>query len=129
MTGGFAVESADGAGTILFDIRSRDWSPEVLQALEIPLEWLPENLRRLRGDRRRSPLKPPGRPGLKAGTPVVGGGGDQAAQAVGVGAVEPGIIALTLGTSGVVFATTQGRSSSPKDGCTHFAILFPIAGT
>jgi len=45
--------------------------------------------------------------GLKAGTPVVGGGGDQAAQSVGVGAVEPGIVALTLGTSGVVFAATQ----------------------
>ena len=46
--------------------------------------------------------------GLAAGTPVVGGGGDQAAQAVGVGAVSPGIVALTLGTSGVVFAASDG---------------------
>jgi len=44
--------------------------------------------------------------GLKVGTPIVGGGGDQAAQAVGVGALNPGIVALTLGTSGVVFAPT-----------------------
>jgi xylulokinase len=52
--------------------------------------------------------------GLKAGTPVVGGGGDQAAQAVGVGAVEAGIIALTLGTSGVVFASTAAPFIEPE---------------
>ena len=49
--------------------------------------------------------------GLRAGTPVVAGGGDQAAAAVGVGAVEPGVVSLSLGTSGVVFATTDG----PRD--------------
>jgi xylulokinase len=52
--------------------------------------------------------------GLAEGTPVVGGGGDQAAQAVGVGAVQPGIIALTLGTSGVVFATTEAPHIEPE---------------
>ena len=51
--------------------------------------------------------------GLIAGTPVVAGGGDQAAQAVGVGAVEPGMLAITLGTSGVVFATTPGPLIDP----------------
>ena len=45
--------------------------------------------------------------GLAAGTPVVAGGGDQSANAVGVGAVAPGVVALSLGTSGVVFATTD----------------------
>ncbi|MCB0236358.1 MAG: xylulokinase, partial [Anaerolineae bacterium] len=55
-----------------------------------------------------------GETGLVAGTPVVGGGGDQAAQATGVGAVEPGIIALTLGTSGVVFATTPTALVEPQ---------------
>jgi xylulokinase len=52
--------------------------------------------------------------GLRAGTPVVGGGGDQAAQAVGVGAVEEGIIALTLGTSGVVFAASNTPAIEPE---------------
>jgi xylulokinase len=52
--------------------------------------------------------------GLPVGTPVIGGGGDQAAQAVGVGAVEPGIIALTLGTSGVVFASTPAPLIEPE---------------
>jgi xylulokinase len=51
---------------------------------------------------------------LKAGTPVVAGGGDQAAGAVGVGAVRPGIVALTLGTSGVVFTTTESCLIEPE---------------
>jgi len=51
---------------------------------------------------------------LKPGTPVMAGGGDQAAQAVGVGAVEPGIIGLTVGTSGVVFATTPSALIEPQ---------------
>jgi len=52
--------------------------------------------------------------GLKAGTPVVAGGGDQSAQAVGVGAVEPGIVGLTVGTSGVIFATTPSAFIEPQ---------------
>jgi xylulokinase len=117
LTGDFAVDRADGAGTILFDIRTRDWSPEVLKALEIPLEWLPVTYEGSQVTGTISP-KAAQATGLKAGTPVVGGGGDQAAQAVGVGAVEPGIIALTLGTSGVVFATTHGPFIEP-DGRLH----------
>jgi xylulokinase len=117
LTGDFAVDRADGAGTILFDIRTRDWSPEVLKALEIPLEWLPVTYE---GSQVTGTIssKAAQATGLKTGTPVVGGGGDQAAQAVGVGAVEPGIIALTLGTSGVVFATTHGPFIEP-DGRLH----------
>ena len=113
LTGGFAVDRADGAGTILFDIRTRDWSPEVLAALEIPLAWLPKTFEgsEITGTLTAAAAQATG---LRAGTPVVGGGGDQAAQAVGVGAVEPGIIALTLGTSGVVFATTQGPFIEPE---------------
>jgi xylulokinase len=52
--------------------------------------------------------------GLKVGTPVAAGGGDQAAGAVGVGAVEPGIVGLTVGTSGVVFATTPSALIEPE---------------
>ena len=50
---------------------------------------------------------------MPPGTPVVGGGGDQAAQAVGVGAVAPGVVALTLGTSGVVFAASERPLTEP----------------
>ena len=113
LTGDFAVDRADGAGTILFDIRTRDWSPEILSPWKFPSNGCPKPLKAARSPV-KSPPKPPSRPVLKAGTPVVGGGGDQAAQAVGVGAVEPGIIALTLGTSGVVFATTDGPFIEPE---------------
>ncbi len=107
MTGEFAVDKADGAGTILFDLKLRDWSPDVLAALDIPREWLP---RTFEGPEVTGVITPAAAEatGLKAGTPVMGGGGDQAAQAVGVGAIRPGILALTLGTSGVVFASTGG---------------------
>jgi xylulokinase len=113
LTGGFAMDVADGSGTILMDVKARSWSPEVLQALEIPPEWLP---RLYEGPEVTGVISAAaaGLTGLKAGTPVVGGGGDQAAQAVGVGAVQPGIVALTLGTSGVVFASTSQPFIEPE---------------
>lgn len=113
LTGDFAVDKADGAGTLLFDLAKRDWSPEVLQALEIPAEWLPKTYE---GPDVTGYISAEAADvtGLKAGTPVVGGGGDQAAQAVGVGVVQSGIIALTLGTSGVVFASTNEPFIEPE---------------
>ncbi len=113
LTGDFAVDRADGAGTILFDLSTRDWSPEVLRALDIPAEWLPQTYEGPEVTGQIS-AEAAAATGLKAGTPVVGGGGDQAAQAVGVGAVEEGIIALTLGTSGVVFATVNHPFVEPE---------------
>jgi xylulokinase len=113
LTGGYAVDKADGAGMLLFDLEKRDFSDEVLYALEIPKEWMPQAFEgpEITG---RISAQAAAETGLKAGTPVVGGGGDQAAQAVGVGAVAPGVVALTLGTSGVVFATTPGPFIEPQ---------------
>jgi len=113
LTGSFAIDRADASGTILLDIKTRDWSPEVLGALEIPAEWLPKTFEgpEITGTVSKETAE---LTGLKAGTPVVAGGGDQAAQAVGVGAVQPGIVALTLGTSGVVFATTGEPFVEPE---------------
>ncbi len=113
LTGHYAVDRAGGAGTLLFDLRQRDWSPEVLTALEIDPVWLPPTYEGPEVTGLVSAAAAAAT-GLKAGTPVVGGGGDQSAQAVGVGAVEPGIIALTLGTSGVVFATTPEPFIEPE---------------
>jgi xylulokinase len=113
LTGSYAMDRAGGAGTILFDLKTRTWSPEVLEALEIPLEWLPPTFEGSAVTGEVS-SEAAAATGLRAGTPVVGGGGDQAAQAVGVGAVEPGIIALTLGTSGVVFASTEAPLIQPE---------------
>jgi xylulokinase len=113
LTGAYAMDKADGSGTILFDLRKRNWSGEMLSALGIPADWLPPTFEgpEFTGN---ITVSVAAETGLKAGTPVVAGGGDQAAQAVGVGAVEPGIIALTLGTSGVVFATTPSALIEPE---------------
>jgi xylulokinase len=113
LIGEFAMDKAGSAGTILFDLKARTWSDEMLQALEIPAEWLPPTFEGPEVTGRVSALAAVAT-GLSEGTPVMGGGGDQAAQAVGVGAVEPGLIALTLGTSGVVFATTEAPLIEPE---------------
>jgi len=117
LTGEYAMDKADGSGTILFDLKTRDWSPEVLSALEIPADWLPPTFEGSAVTGTVSGLAA-SETGLAQGIPVVGGGGDQAAQAVGVGAVQSGIIALTLGTSGVVFAATESPLVEP-DGRLH----------
>jgi xylulokinase len=113
LTGAFAIDRADGSGTILFDLTTRDWSPEMLRALEIQPGWLPKTYEgpEVTGE---ISSEAAAQTGLRAGTPVTAGGGDQAAQAVGVGAVQPGIVALTLGTSGVVFATTGQPFIEPE---------------
>ena len=113
LTGDYATDKAGAAGTLLMDVKQRDWSREVLSALEIPPAWLPPTHEgpEITGVVSAAAAEATG---LVAGTPVVGGGGDQAAQAVGVGAVAPGIVALTLGTSGVVFAATPAPFVEPE---------------
>jgi xylulokinase len=113
LTGEYAMDKADGAGTLLVDLKQRAWSAEVLDALEIPAEWLPPLFEgpEVTG---RLTTQAAEATGLKAGTPVVAGAGDQAAQAVGVGAVQEGIVALTLGTSGVIFASTNEPVIEPE---------------
>lgn len=113
LTGVFAMDKADGSGTVLLNLKTRDWSEEVLTSLGIPHSWMPPLYEgpEITG---QLTLDAAAATGLKSGTPVMAGGGDQAAQAVGVGAVEPGIIGLALGTSGVVFATTPTALIEPQ---------------
>lgn len=113
LTGDYAMDKADGAGTVLFDLKARNWSGEVLEKLGIDSAWMPPTHE---GPDFTGHLTPEAASatGLKAGTPVAAGGGDQAAQAIGVGAVEPGVVALTVGTSGVVFATTPSALVEPE---------------
>ena len=113
LTGEFGMDKADGAGTVLMNLKARDWSDEVLAALEIPRAWMPPLYEGPQITGRLTPEAAEAT-GLKPGTPVMAGGGDQAAQAVGVGAVTEGIVALTLGTSGVVFATANGAFIEPE---------------
>ena len=113
LTDGFAMDKADGAGTLLIDLQKRAWSTDVLAALEIDPAWLPPTFEgpQITGHISAAAAESTG---LRAGTPVMAGGGDQAAQAVGVGAVQEGIIALTLGTSGVVFGTVNQPFFEPE---------------
>jgi xylulokinase len=106
LTGEYATDKAGAAGMQLFDVRERDWSAEVLEALEIDLAWLAPTYEGTEVTGTISAAAAAAT-GLQAGTPVVGGGGDQAASAVGTGAVDEGIVSLSLGTSGVVFAATR----------------------
>jgi xylulokinase len=113
LTGEYAMDKADSAGTVLFDLKKRTWSPEVLAALEVDPVWMPSTFEgpEFTG---QVTAEAAAVTGLIAGTPVAAGGGDQAAQAVGVGAVKPGVVALTVGTSGVVFATTPAALIEPE---------------
>jgi xylulokinase len=113
LTGVHATEVSDASGTALFDVAHRRWSQEVLAAAEISASWMP--------DCSESPeitghvsAEAAGLTGLNAGTPVAGGGGDQAAGAVGCGVVETGIVSSTIGTSGVVFAYSDTPATDPK---------------
>jgi xylulokinase len=113
LTGEYALDKADGAGTLLFDLAARDWSEEVAAALTIDPAWLPLTFEgpAVAG---AVTIEAAAATGLRAGIPVVAGGGDQSANAVGVGAVDPGVVALSLGTSGVVFATTDAPIHDPR---------------
>ncbi|MBE2237597.1 MAG: xylulokinase [Caldilineaceae bacterium] len=113
LTSSYACDVADGAGMLLFDLKARTWSPEMLAALDIPSAMLPTTHEgpAITGYLSQEAAHATG---LPLGLPVMAGGGDQAAGAVGVGAVRSGIVSLALGTSGVVFATTDGPFVEPE---------------
>ena len=93
LCGTWATDVSDASGTLLLDVQARGWSGDVLEALELDPELLPDV------------LESPAVSGTTAdGTPVAAGAGDQAAGALGVGVVSPGPLSVVLGTSGVVFA-------------------------
>jgi xylulokinase len=92
LTGELVIDVADASGTLLFDVAARRWSDEVCAALDIPLDWLPD---------------------VSESTEIAGAG-DQAAAALGVGIVEPGLVSVVLGTSGVVFAVLPSYQPDPQ---------------
>jgi len=91
-TGERAIDVTDASGTLLFDVAGRRWSQEICDALEIPLAWLP----------------------AAHESAEIAGAGDQAAAALGVGVVEPGLVSVVLGTSGVVFAVLPAYAPDPQ---------------
>ncbi len=113
LTGEFATEVSDASGMLLLDVPRRRWSEEILERLELRLDQLPRVAESQEPSTKISSSAADST-GLKAGTSVVGGGGDQAAGGVGNGITEPGIVSSTIGTSGVLFAHTDQPHLDPK---------------
>lgn len=113
LTGEYASEVSDASGTALFDVVNRRWAAPLIEKLGIDAAMLPvvvestERTGAVSADAARMT-------GLKAGTPVVGGAGDQAASAVGNGIVETGMVSCTIGTSGVVFSHLDEPAYDPE---------------
>ena len=112
LTGTLATEPSDASGTLMFDTARMRWSTEIMDAVELPVSLLPD----VGGS-----SEPLGRvtaaaakvTGLTEGTPVVGGGADNACGAAGVGAVSPGQAVASWGTSGTVLAPTAEHRVDP----------------
>jgi len=117
LTGEFATDVSDASGTSLFNIRERRWSDEVADGLEIDKNLFPRvyESSHITGRITQSAAE---LTGLKAGIPVVAGAGDQAASALSCGIYREGVVSVTLGTSGVVFASTDTVKIAP-DGKLH----------
>jgi xylulokinase len=113
LTGDFATDCSDAAGTLLLDLKKRDWSTEILDQLEVPLLWLPKVYE---GSQVTGKLLPEIAEllGIPAGIPVIAGGGDNAAAAVGTGIVRQGLVSSSIGTSGVIFAHSDELAFDPK---------------
>ncbi len=113
LTGERATDMADASGTLLLDVAHRRWSSEMLEATELDATLLPSVYEGPEITGRLSPAAA-AEVGLAVGTPVVAGGGDQSAGAVGMGIVRPGAVSATIGTSGVVFAATDSPARDPE---------------
>jgi xylulokinase len=106
LTGVFATDVSDASGMLMLDVKERKWSKEMLEILDIKEEVLPKVYEswEITGSLTKEVAE---YTGLTEETAVVGGAGDQAAGAVGTGIVESGILSVALGTSGVVFASSD----------------------
>ena len=113
LTGEYATEVSDASGTLLLDVKNRCWSKELLEKLDIDISTLPTVFEsaEVSGVVSKEAAE---MLGIPAGTPVAGGGGDQAAGAVGNGIVKKGIISAMMGTSGVVFAHSDKVETDPQ---------------
>jgi xylulokinase len=112
LTGTYATEVSDASGTLLLDVANRRWSGELLSRLGIDSALLPACYESPEVSGKVSE-KGAKATGLPLGVPVVGGGGDQPAGAVGSGIVRQGVVSATMGTSGVVFAHADSLGFDP----------------
>ena len=113
LTGEHATDVAEASGTLMLEVAHRRWSEEMMSAVGLPMSCLPKLYESPEVCGRISEAGA-SHTGLKAGTPVVAGAGDQAGGAVGMGIVRAGAVSATIGTSGVVFAATDLPAMDPK---------------
>jgi xylulokinase len=124
LTGDRAIDMADASGTLLLDVANRRWSAEVLSKTGIEERMLPPLYESPQVCGRVSAAGAEAT-GLRAGTPVVAGAGDQAAGAVGMGIARAGAVSATIGTSGVVFAATDRPALDPQGRLHTFCHAIP----
>lgn len=119
MSGVFATDMSDASGTLYLDVKNREWSKPMLELLGISESQLPRLYEsyEIIGNIKREVAE---ELGLDEGVKVVIGGGDQAVAAVGGGVVKPDSCSVSLGTSGVVFASTESFFVDEKNGLHSF---------
>jgi xylulokinase len=124
LTGARACDVADASGTLLLDVANRRWSAAMMGVSQMRPEQLPDLFEstEVTGQVSKAVARATG---LRAGTPVIAGAGDQAAGAVGTGIVRPGIVSATIGTSGVVFAATSAPTLDPRGRIHSFCHAVP----
>jgi len=124
LAGVHATDVTDASGTAMLAVGERRWSTEVLDAIGIPEAWLPEVVESVEVagtvDAAGAAAS-----GLAPGTPIVGGAADQAAAAIGNGVVRAGVLSITLGTSGVVYAQIDRVLVDPSGALHTFCHAVP----
>lgn len=113
LSGDKASDVADASGTLLFDVQNRKWSNEMLSAFQMDRSLFPDVYESIEVTGNISKLAAE-ETGLKEGTLVIAGAGDNAAGAIGMGITQPGTVSATIGTSGVIFAVTDRPSLDLK---------------
>lgn len=124
LSGESAIDMADASGTLLLDVANRKWSSEILKQTNIPPDFLPKLFEspEVCAEVSEEGAKATG---LRRGTPIVAGAGDQAAGAVGMGITRAGVVSATIGTSGVVFAATDRPAMDPRGRLHTFCHAIP----
>ncbi|MCP3386881.1 xylulokinase [Bradyrhizobium sp. CCGUVB4N] len=124
LTGEMADDMSDAAGTLWLDVGRRDWSAELLHATGLDLQHMP---RLVEGSAVSAVLAGEfaQRWGMANDVVVAGGAGDNAASAIGLGAIAPGDAFLSLGTSGVVFRVTDRFAPAPEAAVHAFCHALP----
>ena len=124
LTGDLATDAADASGTLFLDLATRRYSEDMLRAVEVKPDWLPQVHEGPEVTGRIS-AQAAADTGLAEGTPVVAGGGDNACAAIGAGVVAPGIGACSIGTSGTVFVHADRPVHDPQGALNGFCAAVP----